>query len=887
VALNTGTRVGIYEIIAVIGAGGMGEVYRARDTRLKREVALKILPASFAADPDRLARFQREAEVLASLNHPNIAAIYGLQEGPAEAGSDAAVGAGSSRPIQALVMELVEGETLADRIARGPIPVDDALPIARQIAEALEAAHERGIVHRDLKPANVKLRGDGAVKVLDFGLAKLNDPNAQNVSNDPNGANRFSLSPTITSPALMTGVGVLLGTAAYMSPEQAKGRVADKRSDIWAFGCVLYEMLTGKRAFPGDDVSETLAGVIKTEPDWRALPDSTPEPIRRLLRRCLEKDSRRRLHDAGDARIEIDEAPESVQVVARPSQWHRGWLLAAAVLVVLVAATALAARSFLRSTPGSPIVFDVVAPAGGRIDIGDPLSPDGRTVAFIAVSESGPPQIWVRPLDSGTARLLPGTQQAQRLFWSPDSQWIGYFAQGKLAKMSITGGPPVVISNEGTRDGAWAGDVILIGGQRGKPLLRVSASGGGAVPVTELRPNEISHDYPEFLPDGRHFLFMARAATSAEASAAYVGSLDSKDRQALPGIASGVRYSRSGHVLFVRDNTLMAQAFDARRLELSGAPVPVARDVPGPVAPFSVSSNGTLAYLNGGIANNSELTWFDRTGKPLTRAATGGAYAQQVLSPDGTHVAYSNAAGDIWLLDIAKELASRVTSDPSTDVFPVWSPDGQRIAFSSTRGGSANIYERAIGVVGEDKLLLKSDAPANAGDWSRDGRYLLYVSRGDVWALPMSGNEKPLRVTETPSVELHPTFSPDGRWVAYSTDETGDDQIYIQSFPQQGARQQVSATGGFQPLWSRDGKELFYMRPDFTMMSVSVKTSGATLEVGAPVALFRKAIAFLGPVAAQRSYSVSIDGRFLINVAPDDSPRPITVVLNWASTLKK
>jgi eukaryotic-like serine/threonine-protein kinase len=890
--LGPGAGLGPYEILSAIGAGGMGEVYRARDTRLKREVALKILPATFATDPGRLARFQREAEVLATLNHPNIAAIYGLEGGPTEAGpyvterAEPTVGGGFRRPMQALVMELVEGETLAERIARGAIPVADAVSVAKQMAEALEAAHERGIIHRDLKPANIKVRSDGTVKVLDFGLAKLTDPNDPNDPTDPTVANRFSISPTITSPALMTGVGVLLGTAAYMSPEQAKGRPADKRSDIWAFGCVLYEMLTGQRAFPGDDVSETLAGVIKSEPDWDAVPNNTPASIRRLLRRCLQKDPRRRLRDAGDARIELEEPPDAQQIAVGPSRLWRG--RAAIALAVLVATIAVAIR-FLSAPPSAPaVVFDVGPPPGGRIDIGEPLSPDGRMVAFIAAGETGPSQIWVRPLDSTTPRLIPGTEQAQRPFWSPDSQWIGYFAQGKLAKVQISGGPPLVIANEGSRDGAWSPeDVILVGGQRGKPLLRVSAGGGQATPVTELRANEISHDYPDFLPDGRHFLFMARGTTLAEA-ALYVGSLDSKDRHLLSGINSGARYSPTGHVLFVRDNTLMAQTFDVRRFELSGSPFPVARDVPGPVAPFSTSSNGALAYLSGATASNSELTWFDRTGKPLGRVASRGAYSMQALSPDDNYVAFSNAAADIWVLDIGKGVASRVTSDPASDFFPVWSPDGRRIAFSSNRGGTSNLYERTFGVVGEDKLLLKSNGPdANARDWSPDGNYLLYNAAGDIWALPMAGNEKPMRVTETSFAELNPVLSPDARWMAYSTDETGEDQIYIQSFPQPGVRQQVSGTGGFQPRWSRDGKELFYIRPDFMLMSVSVKALDARLDVSAPVPLFRKQLAVLGPIATQRSYSVSADGRFLMNVSPDDLARPITVVLNWASTLKK
>jgi len=873
--LGPGTRLGPYEIQSAIGAGGMGEVYRARDTRLKRDVALKILPESFATDPDRLARFQREAEVLASLNHPSIAGIYGLEE---------------SDGTRALVMELVEGETLADRIARGPIRLDEALPIAKQIAEALEAAHEQGIIHRDLKPANIKVRDDGTVKVLDFGLAKLAESSASATGSSP-----LSLSPTITSPAI-TGVGVLLGTAAYMSPEQAKGRAADKRSDIWAFACVLYEMLSGRRLFPQGDISETIVSILRDTPDWRALPLDTPPRIRALLERCLRKDARHRLQSIGDARVELEDAQSdpSVSAVSGGETRVRGrYAWPAFALISLIAAAVLAARLLVVPTPAR-VVFQVTAPDNARIDIGVPLSPDGRTVAFLAVSEGGQPQIWIRPLDSSSARPLAGTEQAQRPFWSPDSQYIAFFAQGKLQKVALAGGPPIVICNEPGRDGAWGvGDVILIGGQRGKPLLRVSAAGGQAVPLTELGPNEADHEYPEFLPDGQHFLFMARAASApgdgTENGVVYVTSLDSKDRRPLPRIGAGVRYSPTGHILFVRDGTLMAQAFDVDGEALSGAPFPVAADVPGPVAPFSVSANGTLAYLSGGIATNSELAWFDRSGKQLEVVGTKGQYATPALSPDGKYVAFSRGAPpDIWLLDIAKNLTSRLTSDPAADFFPVWSPDGRRIAFASTRGGTANLYERTVGIVGAEKVLLKSDLrPTNSQDWSLDGQVLVYTARNDVWALPLSNNGTPLRVTQTPFGEQNPQFSPDGRWIAYSSDETGDDQIYMQSFPDGHARQQVSTTGGIQPRWSRNGKELFYMRPDFTLMAVSLKTLGAATETSAPAPLFRAPLALAGPPVLTRSYSVSGDGRFLMNVAPGDASRPVTVVLNWAASLKK
>ena len=869
--LAIGTRLGPYDIVGALGAGGMGEVFRARDSKLGREVALKVLPDLVAHDADRLARFQREAQLLATLNHPNIAAVYGLEE---------------SSGISAIVLELVEGETLADRIARGALPVGEALEIARQIADAVEAAHEKGIVHRDLKPANVKITPEGRVKVLDFGLAKMYGA----------GSPQHDASQSPTLSAMQTIGGVILGTAAYMSPEQARGKTVDRRTDVWAFGCVLYEMLTGRQAFPnGETVSDTLVAILSREPDWQALPSSTPPKVRALLERCLRKDARRRLQDIGDARVEIEEArdePALSAVSGAPVRSRRrDYVWAAMALILLVTAALLGARLFLAPAPDARSVqFQVLAPEGARIDIGQPLSPDGRIIAFTAISERGQPQIWVRPLDSASPRALPGTEQAQRLFWSPDSQYIGFFAQGKLKKVAVTGGPPLVICNEAGRDGAWgSGDVILIGGQPMKPLLQVSAAGGQPVAVTELGANEFSHDYPDFLPDGRHFLFMARTG-SAESFKVYVASLDSKERRVLPGIAAGARYSPSGHVLFARDGTLMAQPFDASRQELSGEPFPVAEGVPGPVAPYSVSTNGSLAYLSGGLATNSELAWFDRSGKQLELVGPSGQYGTPQLSPDGKYVAFARGSpGDIWVLDIGRGLTSRLTSDPAGDAFPVWSPDGRMIAFASSRDlGTFNLYERAVGVVEQDKVLLKNEVPKNPSDWSRDGRYLVYTARNDLWALPLSGNRQPMRVTETPFAEQIARISPDGRWVAYSSDETGDSQVYIQSFPQPGARQQISTTGGFQPYWSRDGRELFYVRPDLTMMAVSVKPAGATLEVSAPASLFRTQLAVAGPVALTRSYSVSNDGRFLINVASTDPlGRPITVVLNWAASLKK
>ena len=878
--LGPGTRLGHYEILSMLGVGGMGEVYRARDTRLGRDVALKVLPDHFASDAERLARFQREAHVLASLNHPHIASIHGLEE---------------SDGLRALVLELVEGETLADWISRGAIPLDEALPVATQIAEALEAAHEQGIIHRDLKPANIKITPNAVVKVLDFGLAKLSEPPA--AATGPSG---MSLSPTITSPALMTHGGMILGTAAYMSPEQAKGRPADRRSDLWAFGCVLYEMLTGQRPFAGEDVSETLASVLKEEPDWSALPPDTPRSIRALVERCLRKDMRRRLPDIGAARIEIEEArtepslpPRTLTPDRRPYAWP-----AVAVLSLLTGAGVAAWVAW--RTPEPPTVeFEIVGPQGGGVDVGQPMSPDGRRIAFVADS-GGQQMLWVRSLGSSTAQPLDGTQGAARPAWSPDSQHLAFFAQGRLKRVAIAGGPPAVICNEPGRDVAWgAGNVILIGGNS-MPLLRVPAGGGEPTRATELGPGERTHDYPDFLPDGRHFLFMARRGAERQDWDVYVGSLDSPERRLLPGIGNGARYSPTGHVLFNRDTTLMAQPFDLDRLELTGDAFPVAEGVAGGVrTPFSVSADGSLAYLNQGAPAQSQLAWFDGTGRQLGPVGPSGLHARVSVSRDGRYVAFDRVftgSRDIFLFDIGPNITSRFTSTAGADFAPVFSPDGNTIAFASSREPAenagrenvtaGNLYERAVGIVGDDKVLLKNDGGKTPTDWSRDGRYLAYTSRGDIWALPLSaaGAGTPVRVTDTPSfAESEAGFSRDGRWIAYQSTESANGQdVYVQSFPGRGARRQVSASGGFLPRWGPDGTQLYYLAPDFTLMSVAIRSSDNALTIGTPVALFRT------PLLQDFRYSVTQDGRFLLEIpVAGRAATPLTVVVNWAAGLTR
>jgi len=865
--LTIGSKLGSHEITALLGKGGMGEVYRARDLKLKREVAIKILPEVFSRDIDRLSRFQREAEVLASLNHPNIAAIHDLEE---------------TNGTRYLVLELVEGETLAERIARGSIPVEEALAIGKQLCEAFEAAHERGIIHRDLKPANIKLTPDGRVKVLDFGLAKAMETEAAPNTN-------LSNSPTIMSGASMPGL--ILGTAPYMSPEQAKGRPIDKRTDIFAFGCVLYEMLTGKPTFEGDDVSQIIAHVLARDPDWERLPATVPSRIRELLRLCLEKNVKNRRSDATDVRLDIELALKELNApaaeIAQPkSSRRREYLWAAAAFAFLLTTAGLAIWSALAPAPELHAVrFDVLPPAGTILGGGqyNLLSPDGRMIAFVGTSE-GKSLIWVRPLDSPIAQPLPGTEGGSAIFWSGDSHDIGFFAQGKVHRIPATGGLVQVICNEPDREAAWSAQgVVLIGGQQGKPLLRVTAAGGEPTPVTELDKSrkEISHDYPDFLPDGRHFLYMARAEQGYQV---YVGSLDSKERRLVPGIKTSAKYS-AGYVLFGRDNRLMAQRFDAGRLELSGEPFPITEmATPGPRPLFSVSTTGGVAYPSTFATADNQLAWFDRTGKETASVGSKGQHFLAQLSLDGKYIAYQRGFGanqDLWVMDVQKGIASPLTQGPAST--PVWSPDGKAIVFASIRGGVAGLYERKVGVVGEDKLLWKGQGQVRATDWSRDGKYLAYLAGGDIWALPLDGEREPMRVTQTSFIENNARISPDGKWIAYDSNETGQrSEIHVQSFPKTGVKQQVSAAGGLMPRWSMDGTELFFVAPDYTLMAVSIKPAGTSLEIGAPHSLFQTGL------YPQAYYSVSVDGRFLMDDLKSEAFRNrIEVILNWQALGRK
>jgi len=871
-----GTRVGPYEIVSALGAGGMGEVYRARDPRLDRDIAIKILPAAFAADAERLARFHREAKTLASLNHPNIGGIHGIEE---------------ANGLTAIVMELVEGEDLAQRIARGAIPIGEALPIARQIAEALEAAHERGIVHRDLKPANVRLRPDGTVKVLDFGLAKAMDPPIGNAAS-------VSQSPTIPTPA-MTEAGIILGTAAYMSPEQARGKPVDKRTDIWAFGCVLYEMLTGRRAFSGDDVSDVIASVLAREPDLAAVPAAAPPSIRRLLRRCLQKDRHERLRDIGDARLEISDALARVDtelVVVTPQRADRRgrerliWIAALAALTLSLAASLIFARR--PNAAAAEIRVDIATPPT-EVPQSVAISPDGRAIAYVATSD-GLSRLWLRSLESGSSRALVGADGAESPFWSPNSQSIGFFADGKLKRVEVAGGSVETVTNAPSGiGGAWNQEDTILFVTLGNPISRVAADGGDPVAITGLA-RQGSNFSPHFLPDGRRFLYYVRG--TPDARGIYVGHLDgTSNPQRLVASDAGAVYASSGHLLFVRQGTLYSQRFDASNLKLSGTASPVAEDVGSgrTDSALSVSDGGSIAYRSRSAPVERQFAWFDRSGKEISRVgeAVTRNLAQPSLSPDGQRVVlYGNPEGnpDIWIFETKRGVFSRFTTHPADDVMPAWSPDGASIVFSSNRNGDIDLYRASIGDRSED-VLLSSPERKIATDWSRDGSFLLFTIRdlktsADIWALSMDANRKRFPVVQTPSDEEGAQFSPDGRWIAYQSNNSGRPEIYIRPFQGPGQDWQISTKGGTQVRWAPDGKEVFYVGLDgaLTAVRIGMPSNAQVPEIGTPVALFTPP---LGRAAQQgdyrHQYMVAADGRFLLAVVTASPAGPIALILNW------
>jgi len=914
-SLAPGTRLGAYEILTAIGVGGMGEVYRATDTKLHRDVAIKVLPSEVAADPDRLARFHREAHVVASLNHPNIAHIYGVED---------------STGTPALVMELVEGPTLADRIAKGAIPLDIVLPIAAQIAEALEAAHEQGIIHRDLKPANIKVRPDGTVKVLDFGLAKALEPVAAIPAS-------VSMSPTITTPA-MTQAGMILGTAAYMSPEQARGKAVDKRVDIWAFACVVYEMLTGQRAFGGDEVSDTLAFIITRDIDWAALPDTTPSGVRRMLRRCLEKDLRRRFRDIADARLELEEAlaasphpgdiGSSSAPPARAVSPRTLWALWSLVGVLVVALVGLvtvwapwrkAARPLL-----TRVSVDLGVDASLATDLGAAavLSPDGRVMAFAAqpTTAGAHPQLYIRHLDQLQATPLASTDDARAPFFSPDGQWIAFFAGGKLRKVSVNGGATVTLCDAPSgRGGYWDDDdsiVFLPNTLAGGPvanLMRVSAAGGN--PEGFIKPDSGSQRWPQVLP-GRKAVLYTRFTPARSAQQLVVQPLPTGDKKVVHDGEFG-RYLPSGHLVWEQDGTLFAAPFDLDTLALSGPPVPVVEGVATVQnmgsAQFAVSDTGTLIYVPGTTVglNSRPITWLERDGTTRPLRSVPANWASPSFAPDGLRLAVTIFAGDsdVWVYEWAREALTRLTVNPGQDRSPVWTPDGRRITFGSSRGNGStfNLYWQRADGSGDAQRLTDSRNNQTPGSWHPSGKFLAFTEPGpandsDVWMLPIEGDEtsgwkpgKPTVFLNGPYAEIQPAFSQDGRWLAYTSFESGRGEVYVRPFPGPGGRIQISTSGGSDPTWSRSRRELLFAalatpdRQDRQIMVAPYTVDGDTFRTEKPRLWSQTPFAALGIVP---SFALHPDGnRAAIALLPERPPslkqNSVVLVFNFLDELRR
>jgi serine/threonine protein kinase/Tol biopolymer transport system component len=888
-SLAAGTRLGSYEVVAAIGSGGMGEVYRAHDIHLGRDVAIKVLPDAFVHDPERLARFEREARTLATLNHPNIAAVYGFEK---------------SAATPAIVLELVEGPTLADRLAQGAMSLDEALPIARQIAEALEAAHEQGIIHRDLKPANVKVRADGTVKVLDFGLAKLVGP-AESGSHVPHGPAKAGhsvqdASPTVTSPALMTGVGVLLGTAAYMSPEQARGRKVDKRGDIWAFGLVLYEMLTGKRAFDGQGVAETLARVIEREPDFKLLPPRTPPSIVHLLRRALVKDVRMRLPDIGVARLDILEAmtePESVSRNTVQRQWGRAvpW-----IVVGLLAGTLVLIQ--LRAGPVEPARGQVTRveldlPAGVELyTINTPsavLSPDGTQVAFIG-NLGGRRTLYLRRLDGFESMPLAGTETVQMCFFSADGRAIGFITGDRaLKKVSLADGLVVTLARNAdySAGGTWSRD-DRVTFSRDSTLWQVPASGGQATQLTRLdkAKGEVLHAFPVFVANGRTMLFTSVTGSGREASHIEALSVVDGQRRVIVDSGSFPLLAASGHLVFFRNNALLAAPFDDDRLTV-GSAVRVVENLTVDVSTgnplAAVSSSGALLYPPSG-SGTSRLVWVSRQGNVEQLITdTPRRYQFPRLAPDGERISIF-ADGGVWIQDNLRSTFTMLTSVGAigyTNSFAVWTPDGKRVLTRSRTGlrwidtdGSARVQA----VAGSTSI---SDIPSSV---SPDGRTVAFVrqaetSSGDIYVVEVRGDSSPRPVLSTPAYEGGPRFSPDGRWMAYASDEGGQMQVYLRPFPGPDRREPVSTQGGTQPVWNSNGKELFYRNGD-KMMVVDVSTN-PDVRLSPPRQLFEQRYGFL--TITNANYDVSRDGQRFLMVKEESGSGRLNLVLNWTEELKQ
>ena len=888
--IEPGRMLAHYKLVEKIGEGGMGVVWKALDTTLNREAAIKILPDAFAQDPERRARFEREARLLATLNHPNIAGIYGLHVVPST-GSEGG-------DLSFIAMEYVPGEDLAARLDRGPLSVDDAIDVARQVADALEAAHEQGVIHRDLKPANITRTPEGKIKVLDLGLAKAlaNETSVDSAS--------LSLSPTVTAAA--TVAGTLLGTAAYMSPEQVKGKEADRRADIWAFGCVFFEMLTGQTTFSGETISEVMASVLRDRPKEDALPAETPPAVRRLLTRCLDRDRNTRLRDMGEARIALSPAELASEAVgavtAEPVPGRRrerlAWVAATLVLAIAGAAGWFVASRDTTAPAPAEVRASIIPPENHRFGTGTnsagglSISPDGTKMTFEASVGSGRSALYLRSLGAEVAQRLDGTEGATYPFWSPDSRQIAFFADGRLKKLDLDGGAPltVTLASDG-RGGTWNADgAILFAPETQESIQRVSIGGVLGEPATNLdglRGGETTHRFPSFLPDGSHFLYLRgshSAANQDDVNSIWVGDIDSDQTFELMQSGSQASYAQ-GHIFWVHDQFLMARPFSTEKLAFTGDAFAVGEGiVTEPAtwrAAFAASDSGLLAF-QGGSQPEKSLNILDREGKVLERIGEESVYGRIRLSHDGRHLAATIAdAGtgrsDLWVYDMERNVGSRLTFHDAQDSNPVWSPDGKRIAFGSNRGGKTEIYARHFDGVGDVELLFSGEGRAEPEDWSSDGHFLTFnhgSGKYDLWILPINGDEAyPLVATEFD--EGYARFSPDGNWIAYLSNEAGRYDLYLTRFPSGDGKWQLSKNGADWLLgWNSAGNELYFLDTDGDLAAAKVEL-GAQVIVDLPQKLF--------PVRAGETWTHMADGQSFIFGEPDDSgaESPVTLILNW------
>jgi serine/threonine protein kinase len=898
--LEPGTKLGRYEIRSQIGAGGMGEVYLARDPKIGRDVAIKVLPSALSDDKERLARFEQEAQAAGSLNHPNILAIY-----------DVATDNGALY----VVSELLEGETLRDVISGTPLPIRKALNLGLQAAHGLAAAHEKGIIHRDLKPENLFVTVDGRLKILDFGLAKLTERNGDESKSD------------LPTRKVNTDAGAVMGTVGYMSPEQLRGKPVDQRTDIFSFGTVLYEMLSGQKAFQKDSTADTISAILREDPPELSVTNKNIDPgLERVVHRCLEKNREQRFHSASDLAFALESLSGSQSRVdtsslgtstfetppVRRALWAQiGWAMAGLLLISTVIFAYLYVHRAASVT--DTLSFSINAPEKTSFAEAGTISPDGRQIAFVVTDAAGSTSLWVRSMDSIELKRLTGTEGASFPFWSPDSKFIGFFASGKLKKIDVNGGPPQILADASgdPRGGSWAPDgTIIFSPSTSSSLLKISSNGGSTSEVTKLDPDikQYSHRWPQFLPDGKHFIYFGRGENK-DAQGIYVASVDSAESKFVLVTTTLARFvpsangDRDGELLFVRDGALMSAHFSPSKFEIIGDATPIAQGIlafptevgPTAYAAFSTSNTGALIYREGN-RQQTQLVWLDRSGKSEEKLFEPAIYHEPSLSPDGKKILVGRqdeGPQDLYMLDLVRGSPQRLTFDPQNDVSSVLSPDGSQIIYASNRSGAFDFYEKASNGAGADELILPGKSNQFPDSWSKDGKYLLYeVDNGvdykfDLFILPLTGDRTPFPYLQTSFIEAHAQFSPDGKWIAYVSDQNGRADVYVESFPRGSGKWQISTAGGDQPQWRTDGKELFYLAPDRNIMSVSVSNSDG-LSFGRPVALFQTNMTLTGISDDRNSYVPTADGqKFLVSQLVDvANSQPWNVVINWSSLHK-